>query len=163
MKRNAFFVVLMLVLCSVSGFGQEKFSAKVKVIVQHDSKSVVDTMYSYITRELRSLNDVTIVSDNEDYKINLLMLDVTVGGRLVGYAVSTTFLQPAKCTYKQQYLNGTPVVLDCISIQGSYIVVVPSDKLKENAQQIVVDFDTSILKTDREFFDLNNKYKKKQS
>lgn len=160
MKRQILFTVLLTVLCSVLVSGQEKFSTKVKVYVQYDSQSIQEAMYSYIARELRSLSDVTIVTNDADYLIDIVMVDVVLSGRNVGYAISIQYIQPAKCTYKEKYVDGTPIILDCDSILLSSLVVSSLDNLKIHGAGIVTKFDIKILEPARKTFNLNNEFKK---
>ncbi len=155
------FLLLVFIVCAFSFAvsAQDKFLAKVQIYVQYNGESATNSskelMSSYISRELRSLGDVEIVSVNPDYRIDVVFVDVLVGGRNVGYAVSISFLKSAKCTFKETNYDGTPVSEDCDASLYGTTAAISLDSLKETAEILVAKFDAKILENQRAFFKRN--------
>lgn len=157
MRKFLIYGFLILIFCS-SISAQDKFLAKVQIYVQHNGTSPKqEQMVSYISRELRSLGDVEIVSENPDYRIDVVMVDLVVGGKNTGYAISISFLKSAKCIFKDKYIDDTPVILDCDASLWGTTAAINLDYLKDTAESLVAKFDNNILSPDREFFNRNKK------
>jgi hypothetical protein len=145
--------LFLLILLPVFGHAQQKFSAKVRVYVQlSESSTMQDVISSYITRNIRSLRDVEVVSDGEDYAIEAVVVPITAGGRINGYAISVNYFKTAKCTYNDKYFDGSPLIEKCDSLIWNSAVVSSPDALRENAEIIVAKFDTKVLEYYRNFF-----------
>jgi hypothetical protein len=157
MRNCIVFVFLIIAAFSLTASAQEKFSAKVLLYVQHDSKAIQEEMTSYVSRELRSLGDVEIVQNDYDYAIHIVLVDVVIGNKKSGFAISISFLKSAKCTFKEKYFDGTPVIGDCDASLWGTTAAISLDNLRQTAQSLVTKFDSKILEAERSFFNKNKK------
>ncbi len=63
-KMKLYLLLFLVLIFSFSTFGQtKKFVATVRVQVISDNESLKNQMFSYIARELRDFNDVSLVND----------------------------------------------------------------------------------------------------
>ena len=150
-------LTLFIFALSVSVFGQEKFSAKVHLYVQTGDRIVQNEMFSYMSRELRSLGDVALVDSGKDggtYEVSILITNTSVNSRKVGYAVSRTVTKYSLCQSTIKQADGSNYIFSYDDLRISEIDVVPTDGLKQLAQEIVAGFDTQLLQSDRKNFNL---------
>lgn len=155
MKRQLLFALVLIVLCSGIICGQtKKFSAVVAVQVVSSNAADKSIMYSYLTRELRSLNDVTIVTGAPagDYTL-IIMLENLTNETDGSYALTSLFTKRASCIYAQPLANGSSFVDSCGSLESfQSISILKASALKQKASQIVTDFDANVLEADRKRF-----------
>jgi hypothetical protein len=90
-------------------------------------------MYSYLARELRSLGDVEIV-DKGDFTLNVHVVKIVSKEMLMGYAVSSQFLENGSCQGKA-YANRISGGLNTVEPEG----------LRKFSEIIITTFDTQIL------------------
>jgi hypothetical protein len=139
-------ILLILIVCGMSflGFGQS-FKFVVNVDVQLREKDLQDKVESYVTRELRSLGDVEISNKDPFYTIRILGLkDRTVGGRSLGYTLSTVIIWHSTClTPSAKTVQDT---YPCEIFDDHYIRSGSDDDLQDLCKDIVTNFDIRSLK-----------------
>jgi len=133
-------------------------------------RSIEDEVISYISRELRSLNDVDIVDENAVFIIEIIALEVkSKDGVKAGVAISVLILSPYYGSALKEFLKrrtGTDqdilvdtLTSDLYSKDGHWIEVGGAKDLKSICESIVAEFDAKCLeelrKLDREL-DLEN-------
>lgn len=134
------------------------FIARVKVTVAA-SDNVMDTVSSYMKRELLSLNDVELVDDNPEWEINVMALELrTVGGYKVGVAVSTVIISHYNnqllADFFQQKFKDTGLEMTSqlyLHPEHRLNIGLPDD-LNKICRDIVGDFDTKYLEESRKDF-----------
>lgn len=137
-----------------------KFSARVELSVS-SSEQITGEGTSYLSRELRSLPDVTIVEQDPDWLMSVVALEVkTKGGYTAGVAISIVILKPYKTAPLKVVVGPlTPdkeklvdmATTDLYSYQGQWLRTGASSELKELCQGIIADFDSKHLDKDRKF------------
>lgn len=152
MKLLFLFILLLVFVFHTSTIAQNQHSVNVRITVSHRDKDIASEMYSYLAREIRSLGDASVVTENEDFVIRILVVDSKVGGRLVGYAVSTAVTKSALCLSITKNKDGTPNIFTYDDIFDHSVEVIPYDGLRAAAQGIVTSFDTNILEERRKIF-----------
>ncbi len=94
---------LLLVLLLFPSQSVTAQTAKTGVLVevttnQKTPEEVRARFTNFVKGKLLKLNDVELVNDNEDYKINIMMFrNLTKEGENLGYVISTIFLVPSHC------------------------------------------------------------------
>lgn len=140
MKHQIIIAMLMIFAFSLS-FAAQTSSMDVAVFVQANNKDLRDTTESYISRELRSLKDVNITTDNPFYEIYVLILEnKTTSGRPTGYTAGVAITYNLPCT-----VFGKAQVCNTFETQRVYIDNV--DSLRRMCEEIVTDFDAKNLKS----------------
>jgi len=157
--RNIILILFILIFAVVC-FGQQKqFSANVFVQTISSEKPVKDEVYSFASRELRSLGDVSLLGSPE-YKILILaekISDTPTGGY---YALTYSFLKVGECTYKSKISNTKPTQESCDSLQTfNSISLFSAESLKAKTESIIANFDANILEPDRKLFNIANRVK----
>jgi hypothetical protein len=166
-------VCTMVILCAcamafVVHAGSEKqeippFSASVKLEIT--GNELQNDIYSYISRELRSLGDVKIVNDQEEWTIQIVALqEHAKTDRIVGIAISSVVLkhiwsEPALMSLLSQAkeklsesgynLLAYSLLAGCTVSNHKLLSGSPED-LQSLCKNIVVDFDADCLKPARE-------------
>jgi len=124
---------------------------------------------SYLTRELRSLNDVELVDNNAAWQIKVVALELeNVGGYKTGVALATLIIAP----YGNQILSGLflPKCKDDGLAMTSGLAYYPddhvlkagsTDHLQSLCKDIVTDFDKMYLEEDRRHLRQIKKYLQK--
>lgn len=176
---------IMLVVCLLAAalpigakeFKPQPYSTRVWVSVTADEK-IKSSVESYITRELRSLGDVTPITDvsTAKWQIKLQVMKVsTESNRDVGYAIATTFLEVFDSQLILNFLTTTQMsdvdikmvrwLLDrnlVIDRQG-LLSICPLDKLQSSCEGIVTAFDTGLIAPERKSWqEMNDLIKKAQ-
>lgn len=188
-KRDIFisFIVLCFVFaCYVGLFAQEKqenqkpikYSTKIKINISANDK-IKGELTSYLTRELRELNDVTIVDKKADWVLEILGIDLeTKNGYKNGFCISVIILKPfgngdlivaflqdttiertqwsnlAKAVYSIN--TNTDVFLNAYSFCGSWIRTGAPDEMKKVCQGVIADFDSEYLEPERKQWQIIN-------
>ena len=89
-------VVFVIILLPQSNVAQQqsKFACRVRLDITGDDK-IKSEISSYISRELRSLGDVTITTGERNLDIEIVALQMQSQGQLnVGYAFSVVVSEP---------------------------------------------------------------------
>lgn len=141
----------------VSTYGQEKYSATVKLSVG-GAESLKSQIQSYVARELRSLGDVTIVDERPNWVLRIMTFESqSVRGQSLGYTysyvitsgVQTTYLDGyAKCDANTKEALRT-VLTDAEKFQAFRIGTAGQGDLQNIAKKIVAEFDVGFLELDR--------------
>ncbi len=86
------YTAIILLLCTYVSFAQEaKPSIKIKLTIETADEGMEQTVESYISRELRSLGDTTIVDTGEDCLIGIMIMEnKTLSG---SFALSVVFYE----------------------------------------------------------------------
>lgn len=157
MKQTAFkpiFISLLFILLPLCVSAQS-LKYKVSLDVQITDQSSKDTIESYLARELRSLGDVEVVSDGT-FTISVLAIKTfSQTGAFIGYALSTVITRKEFCGHPS--LN-----YKCDAVLTHSINLVNPDGLRSVCEQIIVKFDTKVLKTERQLDELIKKIEKLQ-
>lgn len=137
-------IILLILICGIVFTLQNQFafaqSKKIKVAVEilFDSQSSINInqrVTSFIKRELRALNDVDIVEENEDLKLRIMgMKNVSQNGRNYGFTISAISLFPILCGSNITY-----------SFWGSTMFTTPENGLSNTSENIVVWFDQNSI------------------
>jgi len=151
---------------------EKKFNAKVYLNISADDE-LKNQIYSYLSRELRSLGDVTLVVEDEpDWIIHIIAMKSTnTSGIDMGVVFSTVIESRYKITdvikliidnkvEKEGWKETRPDVdwkkaIDIIIPTVTYIAdhmlrVCGPESIKISCQEIVADFDSGYLKNKRE-------------
>ncbi len=149
-----------------------KYSTTVELNITAD-KEITNEVYSYISRELRSIGDVKLVEDNPDWVINVVAMQTkNIAGHSTGVAFSVVvvaelhsvpiLLEIVKWTFgispkelrETQYMglenSFTAVTAGQSAIQAHYLRVGSTENVQRICQGIVADFDAEQLKNARE-------------
>ncbi len=166
MNYKTLFLIILFVGLSVQIYGQEKFNAYVFLDVQHQDTLIENEMESYIARELRSLGDITLITNpktDEAFTITVLMAGGSLeeNKRKGSYAVSVTISKRSRCNTMYKNADGTPLVMYYDDLKDEFIFVISSDGLKSLGQQIVALVDSNVFKSARKVFLVFEDYKKK--
>jgi len=183
MKHNkraiwALIVVILIFRLSTDLFGQElpKYSARVKVNVSAD-ENISSRIESYIKRELRSLQDVTVVEDNANYEILIIALEPeTISGHKTGGIVlSILILEPIDVATLVNVLKIYNIIYPEKINQAGKIIGAqqpccvhdfrlqtgPAEDLKRLCEEMVADFDSKFLEYGRKTYqELKDKLEK---
>lgn len=171
MKRIALILVgVILIAARVSlttGTEQPKeppkFSARVKVSVGGDEE-IRNSVTSYIKRELRSLGDVEIVDENEQWLLSILAMYAKVkpSGKKTGLILSVVVLQKKEPEFFEFLIGGDDDLKKKRTAQhlasyychfdGHSVATWPLDSMKEGCADIVTDFDVKSLEPMRKFY-----------
>lgn len=150
-------------------------AVKVTITADEDVKSEI---YSYITRELRSLGDVKVVEGENvasvDYIINLICIKTTSGSMktTTGYALSYEVVQPLKINVSAKdffeindkawrWIVGT--TKGAVYLIYDHLGVCPPNLLDSECKQIVIQFDLQIMKNERANYEQIEELKKEYS
>lgn len=83
------------------------WSAKVKLDVSAEPKSFHDEIESYLARELRSLGDVSVVDEKEEYRIEVVAIQEQFrSGRSASVAISVVVNRPWNWSMFEGFLSG---------------------------------------------------------
>ena len=99
--RNLFLLVSLMLFLSVTFTGeptraQKTHNFKVHVSVTCEDEHTKSLIQSYIKRELRSLGDVLIVGNNDQYILNIVAVEPTyeaTGRKIGGIAIGSVFFR----------------------------------------------------------------------
>ena len=160
--------VLTTTFIVAAGVGTEKlkfpkYSARVKlqITAPEEIRNQID---SYISRELRSLGDVQIITDEPDFVISVLAIVVdNRAGYKAGFALTDVILRPCQNKAKfwkmlfgqslseKQYATLEGMTADLYRFEDQHIRVSALTDLQGVCQEMVADFDTKHLKSEREW------------
>jgi hypothetical protein len=150
-------IFICLVFVAIPSYSQNKYSTKVKLDVVAPDK-IKDEVRSYLSRELRSLGDVTIIEDKPSWSISIIIVPTdTVSGQHLGYAYATLVTQPLHTDYLDKYakcdadskemLRGaleTGEIIYRFNVQTS-----ATDELQEISKKLIAEFDSRFLDEER--------------
>lgn len=145
-----FLVPTVTVTAQTKSVAPEKFSANVGVEVVPQGPGTAE-LYSYITRELRTLNDVVIVTDQRAaaYKIVVSMQEI----RDDYYAILPMYLKRADCLFPKVGSRGKGFMESCVAFETlNSMSLVKPEMFRELASVIVTTLDTTLLEPDRKRF-----------
>jgi len=109
--KNLILIIVFLILCPSLVLAEEKPIPNFKVSIQIDinDDDTNQTIVSYISRELRSLGDVTIVDTGEDCLLQVVVIEIenkaSTDAKL-GFALSVAYLEPTDAKVFLSVLNG---------------------------------------------------------
>ncbi len=146
-----------------------KYSTTVELRITADDEKIKNEVYSYISREVRSLGDVRETNDNDgDWLIWIIAHKVHLAtGEYVGFALSTVISR--RCYMAEVF--ALLKKLDALSkkeksywppnyaLSGLYwlrhhkIVIGSQSNLQELCQKTIIDFDAEHLRPDRERYE----------
>ncbi|NVM55777.1 MAG: hypothetical protein HWN66_18905 [Candidatus Helarchaeota archaeon] len=171
-------VVILIFRLSTDLFSQElpKFSARVKVDVTAD-ENISSRIESYIKRELRSLQDITIVEDNANFRLSVIALELkTISGEKTGgIALSTVILSPVDVSLMVNLLKVYDVIYPEKIVQAEEMIGTwepcrfldfslqtgSAKDLKRLCEGVVADFDSEFLEIGRKTYqELKDKLEK---
>lgn len=135
--------------------GANQFSAKVQVSVSADD-NIKGQVESYIKRELRSLQDVTLVDEGADWELSIVAMEVsTKSGYKSGVILSVVILSP----FNNQMLSGmlqekykefvTNLTKGLYWYPGHWLRIDSNDQLRSLCVELVADFDSKKLEESR--------------
>lgn len=152
------------------------FSAKVQLLLTCTDESLKNQFISFLGRELRSLGDVTLVDENADYVIELIVMKVALrSNEPAGFAVATYVSEPVK---SKKWLT------DCSQFPGSCLTGKVDDRrrsiieiltndtqrrlffqlqtgsldnMRSTCQDIIADFDVKTLQPNRNLWNQTHK------
>jgi len=132
-----------------------QFFVKVKVSVSAD-ENIKGQVESYIKRELRSLQDVTLVDEGADWELSILALEVsTKGGYKSGVIISAVILYPFKNQmvsemFQEKYKEfGTNLTKGLYWGPFHWLRTTSNDKLRSLCVELIADFDSEKLEESR--------------
>jgi len=133
--RTTTYTAIILLLCTHVSFAEEtkpNFKVRLSISADEDIKQKAE---SYLSRELRSLGDVTIVDSGDEYKICIIVLQhESESGTLLGYSISVVFGELDNYLYyliDHRLYTGGP------------------ERLRSRCEDIILDFDNKYLKEKR--------------
>ena len=148
-----------------------KYQERVNLIVSGD-QNIKGEVTSYITRELRSLNDVIIVDENADWQISILAMEaITKGSYKGGIALSVVILRPFNNNILKPFIGKLTAdqsnLIDALTsflyrYEEHWLRIGSPDDLKSICQGIVADFDSKHLEKSRRLYQQTNDALKKQ-
>jgi len=107
--KNLILIIVFLLLCPSLVLAEEESIPNFKVRIKIDctGEDLKQTTESYLSRELRSLGDVTIVDTGEDCMIEVVLLENTItSGEKIGPILSVAYLEPTDAKVFLSVLNG---------------------------------------------------------
>jgi len=165
MRRLAMIILLFAVLLSytssapLEGNLPAKFTAKVQLRVS-GSDNIKGEALSYLSRELRLLNDIVLVDEGADWILSIIAMEIsTTGGYKSGITVSVVVMQPLdnealaeifelnseKIKFFKELTSGF------YSFEDHWIHTCGSDQLRATCRKIVADFDGNHLENAKKF------------
>ncbi len=158
MNRTLMFSFIFLLFFPFFAFSQDipKYSARVKI--NCSSNSDVMEITSYLTRELRSLNDVSVVENNPDWELSIIVLEtITKSGMKIGIVFSVVILKPISNEVLKFYLTEVGKLRpdqvafidlaknDLYNFRGHWIDTGSKDDMRYICQRVVAQFDSGYL------------------
>lgn len=142
-------IIIMAIMLLLAQSANSMTTARVRLTVAGD-ENLKGEVKSYLSRELRSLNDILITDENLDYELRVIAMNAsTTAQRDVGIILSVTILKPLQAFRKivgdknENYDSDFSIFLiDWLRIGGN------SD-LRQLCQSIIADFDSDFLEHDR--------------
>jgi hypothetical protein len=155
-------VCRMKTLLSLFLFAGFAHAADLRIFVEARGRGLTNEVQSYLARELRSLGDVSVVSDTErfDFEIQTIVTPLAVGEKVTGYILSFLVTTPFPTeVFDGCFTNGcctaemvkTVKMLaathDAIAYMGTSVA--PRTELREWCGKIVVEIDREALEPHR--------------
>jgi len=132
-----------------------QFHAKVQVSVSAND-NIKGQVESYIKRELRSLQDVTLVDEGADWELSILAMEVsTKGGYKSGVIISVVILSPfnnqiVSGMLQEKYKElGTNLTKGLYWYPDHWLRAGPVDQLRSLCVELIADFDSQQLEESR--------------
>jgi len=127
-------IILIIPVTLVSA--QEMTGVLLEVTTNQKTPDEVKTRFTnFVKGKLLKLDDVELVKDNEDYKINIMMFqNRNKEGDDLGYVISTIFLAPSDCEGYESYEYLT-----------SLLSTAKGSELDSTASNIATSFDQNVL------------------
>ncbi|WJW76086.1 hypothetical protein QVG61_03055 [Thiohalobacter sp. IOR34] len=151
-------IILIILFGNVARAAQgsaNQFSAKVKVTVSADD-NIKGQVESYIKRELRSLQDVTLVDEGADWELSILAMEVsTKGGYTSGVILSVVILstfnnQMVSGMLQEKYKElGTNLTKGLYLYPDHWLRAGADDQLRSLCIKLIADFDSEKLEESR--------------
>jgi hypothetical protein len=144
-----------------SNYSRPKYSATVQVDVSCDDEPLKGQIRSFVSRELRSLGDITIVDEAPDFVLSVIATPAKTQGNIVtGVVIATQFTGTVKIDLTSlkgkvsarsidmltDVLNGARIVWGFELQTGSM------NDVQSLCRIIVADFDTSALEPCRKLW-----------
>lgn len=196
MKKFALLLVLGLLITAFISLAvgnsekaePAKYSTTVKLDISADDE-IKNQVYSYLSRELRSLGDVKIVDDNLGWIIKVLAKELSnQAGHKTGVVMSSVYLKlpyadktfgwalldfNVKMAKKGYVATGEEDWGDwqhvdtCLRshrfFYGHTLQAGPHENLHSMCKHLVADFDAGFLKVEREFHEEFERWRKERS
>ncbi len=127
--------VLLLIPVQMVIAQSAKTGVLVEVTTNQKTPAEIKTRFeNFVKGRLLKLEDVALVKNDEDYKINIMMFqNRTKEGEDLGYVISTIFLTPSDCEgYDYSYLT-------------SILSTAKESELDSTAGNIISSFDQNVL------------------
>jgi len=152
------FLLLAIILILVFGNtaraesgGANQFSATVQVLVSADD-NIKGQVESYIKRELRSLQDVTLVDEGADFVLHVVAMEIfTTNGYKRGVVLSVLILssfnsQSISWILKDEYKElGASLTKDLYRYSEHSLRSGSNDQLRSLCVELIADFDSEKL------------------
>lgn len=140
-----------------------KYSATVQLVVKSDDDALRSQVTSFLSRELRSLGDITIVDEKPFFLINVLVYKThDMGGATIGFAMATHISRPLNASVLTDCAHFPAACLagrvddlrlqvlkvfigDAAVTRDFDLTIGPLDQVQQTCQAIVADFDTKIV------------------
>lgn len=156
--KNFCFLIFPAIVLIISGNparadlgNARQFSAKVQVSISAD-ESIKSQVDSYIKRELRSLQDVTLVDEGADWELNIIAMEVsTKAGYKSGIVLSVIIISPFKNQivsemFQEKYKDfGATLTKDLYRHPDHWLRAGPNDQLRSLCVELIADFDSKII------------------
>ncbi len=135
-----------------------KWTTTVSVVLEGDDEDTNRKIDSYIKRELRSLNDVTIAEQNGDYIIDVLAIKLTNNRQVMtGYAVSFVLNERAITSSNNlSFISDTNYATVASMFLSSAVFprdhqlrTCPPEELKQTCEELVTSMDSGTFETAR--------------
>lgn len=161
MKRINVTIFLLFFSC-LPIFCQDKNSDKIHVLLRvSGEEKYKDMVYSYLARELRSLNDVVIDDKLARYELYFVVLAPTykTGEETGGITISTAILDNFNRTFVElmvfNSIKDEPLVKEVLETLTTFCDLWANTgsikELKQICESIIADFDTKYLEKLRKF------------
>jgi len=164
---------------------KKQFSTTVNITVSCKDKTISKQLKSYLLRELREINDISITDDmlKSDWGINLTVIPIVINEANIGYAISTVITKPNYIHKEilQAYLNCETYVFGdadraikqnkekwseiykyAIAYDTSTLRVCHNDKIKSECQELIALFDMEQIEHCRKIHKELKKINKKE-
>lgn len=145
-------IVLVLAVLNVSAqlFQNEPDKIKVTIAITSDNKELKNQLYSYASRELRSLRDVEIVENDAFYQIKLgfiILPTSIVNEKAEAFAMSLVVTRVYLC--KPMTKDDKRDFIAYEQILDSSLFTGEVSNLQRISAGAITDFDAEILKKER--------------
>jgi hypothetical protein len=153
------YIILFIMFFPIVCLAQDlkPYSCRVSLYVSAKNDSFKGKIESYISRELRSLGDVTVTDDKPDWVLYILALETYIKGeQKAGVILSTTVLKPfnnklllnmVNEKFKEVVSKSTSGILEH---RDNWLQIGSPSNLRSICNEIVADFDSQWIKPERE-------------